>query len=218
MRIKERAFFKIKYTDYLKVIKVNNPFKEEVLKLVESQAKGKSIKKLGNAAIVIGTQGTRILKYKQGRSAKITHGLCTAGFEDEDNWTVELYESLYRGLLKYYKNQKKEYSSNPIFAIILERVAYITAKLKRADVYPTAFEAESFANIYNGYMRQLLNALEQLMKYTEVKTTKREIDSKEKIIHKHEGMSIDELEDRARELLEKRPGRITVDLGRVNKA
>ena len=218
MRIKERAFFKIKYTDFLKVIKVNNPFKEEFLKQIESQAKGKSIKEIGNAAIVIGTQGSRILKYKQGRSAKITHGLCVAGFEveDGDNWVIELYESLYRGLLKYYK--KKEYSSNPVFAIILERIAYITAKLKYADLYPRIFDSESFANIYNSYMRQLLNALEQLMKYTEVKTTKREIDSKEEVTHKYKGMTIDELEDRAREILGKGPGRITDDLGRVSKA
>ncbi len=214
MRIKERAFFKIKYTDYLKVIKVNNPFKEEVLKLVESQAAEKSIKQLDNATIVVGTQGTRLLKYKQGRSAKITHGLCRAGFEDEDNWVVELYESLYRGLLKHYKKNL----SNPIFAIILERIAYITAKLKYADLYPRIFDSESFANIYNSYMRQLLNALEQLMKYTEVKTTRKKIDSKEEVTHKYKGMSVDELEDRAREIYERRPRRITDDLGRVNKA
>jgi len=214
LRTKERAFFKIKYNDYLKVIKVNNPFTEEFIKLVEKQAKDKSLKKLGNAAIVVGTQSTRLLKYKQQRAAKITHGLCAPGFNED--WANDLYEALYRGLIRHYK--LANYSSNPVFLIILERIAYITTKLKYADLYPRIFDSESFANIYNSYMRQLLNALEQLMKYTEVKTTKREIDSKEEVPHKYKGMSADELEDRAREILERRPGRITDDLGRVNKA
>lgn len=97
------------------------------------------------------------------------HLLYASGYPEE--WD-KLYRVLYKRLKRHY--YKKLGYDNPLFEVILEKVAYLTTKIKYAESTPAKkVDGERFSQMYNRTLKTLLATLEKLMKYTE--TTKKKV-------------------------------------------
>lgn len=94
----------------------------------------------------------------------------------------KVYRLTFKRLKRYY--WKEKYVTNPIMAIILERIAYTQARLQymESDDYTKNFpgltEKLDFEKKHNSIQKDLLKSMEQLMKYTEVKVVPNRVNVK----------------------------------------
>lgn len=85
----------------------------------------------------------------------------------------EVYRLNYKRLKRYY--WKEKYITNPIMAICIERIAYLNTQLlfmesdDYKDIYGALLEKQDMMKKHAQLQQMLNKALEQLMKYTEVK-------------------------------------------------
>jgi len=144
----------------------------------------------------------------------VKHGLAMTGFTEP--WVVDLYKGLYKSLRAYYKVTIKPW--NPLFDILLEKIAYVTAKLKYAENYrEDANDNPNYADLYSKHIGLLIRCVDQLMKYTESTKKVSRVDRTEKIIKEVKDASTDKLKDRLAEIVGGKEDRTEMYLGRAYK-
>jgi hypothetical protein len=94
----------------------------------------------------------------------------------------DIYRLTFKRLKRFY--WKEKYVTNPLMAIILERVAYLNTKLQYMESSDFIIDSEDikalldFEKKHSTIQQELIKSLEQLMKYTEVKVVPNRVNVK----------------------------------------